>query len=363
MLVLGMLGFTAGHLFGIHDSRLPVTIVLTLLVAAPIGAVWYAPLYGGAPAWPLGVIPILLLAAGRFELRRWTAGRLDGAAHWIRCGLIVLVCFAWTGLLVSQRAMEVPDVGEPFVAVESTTETPRARAKPADREPGQDRSIQIRSGSWRSEQEPRRIRSHPERCVRRRLVDLPAERGHRRAATSCGRGRAQSDPRSLDDVAYIFRLRSNQLLAEGKTKAALDEFATSLAIVRHRVRFGGFPGEIDGFYACFVEDEMLDAAEAMLERGGSDPELCRGLLAVLNRHAQEMPTFSELIKASYSVTMEALERIPQSVPVAHRFLVRGRPRSDPRRSVAACVLPRTPEGGGAEVVVRKSHASLWHVVR
>ena len=99
--VFGLLGISAGQFFGIHDRRLPVTIVLTLVVAAPIGAAWYAPIFGGAPVWQFAVVPLLLLAASRFELRRWTAGRIDGAAHWIRCGFVVLVCFAWTGLLVS----------------------------------------------------------------------------------------------------------------------------------------------------------------------------------------------------------------------------------------------------------------------
>ena len=44
---------------------------------------------------------------------------------------------------------------------------------------------------------------------------------------------------SLEDAARLFCLKSALLLAEGKTDAALDDFATSLAIVRHRTRFGG----------------------------------------------------------------------------------------------------------------------------
>ena len=77
-LALGLLGFSAGQLFGIHDRRLPVTVFLTLIVVTPLGVAWYAPLFGGEPAWHFAVVPILFLAATRFEMRGWTAGRLDG---------------------------------------------------------------------------------------------------------------------------------------------------------------------------------------------------------------------------------------------------------------------------------------------
>ncbi|HEX3315062.1 MAG TPA: ABC transporter permease, partial [Gemmataceae bacterium] len=337
MLMLGMLGFSVGHLFGIHDRRLPVTIVLTVLVAMPIGAAWYAPLYGGASAWQLVVVPILILAAGRFELRRWTAGRLDGAAHWIRCGVIVLVCFAWTGLILWQRTVEVPDVGEPFVAVESTTETPmeheRNQRIASLATTARYRFDQVRGigyldenrkelarklndefgGDWpidqvRGPDDPDDKRKEFARklndafagdwatSLRNEVIDEP-----RRLPIGGGR---DPNPDSLDDAARLLRLKSSQLLAEGKTKAALDEFATALAIVRHCVRFGGYPGSISAFHAVRIEHEMLDAAESMLQRGGSDPALCRGLLDLLNRHSQEMPSFSDLIKASYSVTAE-----------------------------------------------------------
>ena len=101
--------------------------------------------------------------------------------------------------------------------------------------------------------------------------------------------------RHLDDAARLFYLKSALSLAEGKGDAALDEFAMSLAIVRYRIRYGGRAGS-------YFEHEMLAAAETLLRRGGSESKFCRGMLALLNRHAEEMPSFSELIKGSYEAT-------------------------------------------------------------
>ena len=136
-LALGFLGFAVAQFFGMHARSMPVAICLTLMTAASIGAAWYAPLFGGAAVWPLAVVTLVFLAGTRFEMRCWAAGRMDGPAHWIRCGIVVLSCFAWMGWLLWQRTAEVPDVGEPFVAVESPTESPVERernlrlAKPA----------------------------------------------------------------------------------------------------------------------------------------------------------------------------------------------------------------------------------------
>ena len=235
----------------------------------------------------------------------------------------------------------MPDVGEPFVAVESTIETPPehernqriASLATAARyrfdqvrglgEPNENRDEYARklndafAGDWSSE-------------LKKELIDEP-----RRIPISGAAGQTSD---SLEDAARLFRLKSNLLLAEGKTKAALDEFAVCLTIVRHRVRFGGYPGSIGAFYTDRIEEEMLDAVETMLQRSGNDPALCRGLLTLLNRHSQEMPSFSDLIKASYSTTMECSNERRNSYrwPIALLFDVGPEPVRDDRLQRAFC---------------------------
>jgi hypothetical protein len=348
-LALGLLGFAVAQFFGLHARPMPVAICLTLLVAATIAAVWYAPLFGGAPVWQLAVVSIVFLAGTRFEMRCWIAGRMDGPAHWIRCGVIVLGCFAWSGWVLWQRTAEVPDVGEPFVAVESPTESPvererNLRLSKAARlawQIGHLRSLDAQSWNGRmrwhepgvelteSMDLPKTIfalgapdegRDEFARLIaevfeggwsevlRKELVDGP------RRIPVLGSRELYENSRHLDEAARSYFLKAALLLAEGKTDAALDEYAMALKVLRHRVLFGGWGGSFGAFDGARLEDELLIAAETMLRRYGHDPAFCRGLLTLLDRHAQEMPTFSDLVKASYAMTT------PRSVPsIEHRF--------------------------------------------
>ena len=348
-LVLALLGFSAGQLFGIHDRRLPVTAFLTLLLVTPLAAAWYAPLFGGGPAWHFAAVPILFLAARRFELRGWTAGRLDGAAHWIRCGLVVLVGFAWTGLVLWHRTAEVPDVGEPFVAAESPTETPieRARnhriAESADQAQLRVQRLRIRRddgspSSWYSSwhepgielgQDP--SMTYPiliarvlASCAphvgfdghdRDDYFDLRTEAFGGDWATALRRDIVDDrhvpirrNPETfqvayhLKDAARLYYVKSALILSqrrwgqEWKPEEVLDEFAMSLVIARYCSRYGSLQ------LGTYVQQEMLEAAETMVSEGLCDRKLCRGMLALLNHHAREMPSFSDLIMSAYANT-------------------------------------------------------------
>ncbi|HEX3313826.1 MAG TPA: hypothetical protein VHR72_02990, partial [Gemmataceae bacterium] len=293
-LALGLLGFSAAQFFGIHHRRLPVVLFLTLLIATPIGAAWYAPLFGGEPAWHFAVVPLLFLAASRFELRRWMAGRLDGVAHWVRCGLVALGGFALTGLILWHRTAEVPDVGAPFVFAESRieTEAERERSKriavPA--EEASRRFHQLRLGGDENHgashwdlarwHEPG-IDLGPESAtdlqalydqvlalgapdegrddyarlmaealagdwpakLRKELVDDP------RRVSVLGSRENYQIANALNRAAEIFCMNAALLVAEGKSDAAADEFALSLAIVRHRYLYGSARGSLGAFGA------------------------------------------------------------------------------------------------------------------
>ena len=340
-LLLGALGLAAGQFFGLHARRLPVAIFLTLFVATPMAAAWYAPLFGGEPAWHFVLVPILFLAATRLDLRRWTTGRLDGIASWIRCGLVVLVCFGWTALVLWHRVAVMPDVGEPFAVTESPTETPLERernrrlAQPAEEaskrlydshltqddihEPSRPSISQWHLSDIDLGSEPMTYMPTP--CDRVFALGAPDEgrdefaqrlteafKGDWSAAL---RRELVDGPRRmpvLEDrisshairhrysAARLFCLRSILSLAEGKPNAALDDFGAALALIRNCVLYGSsdMVGRLN-----WTDDETLEVAETLLRRGGDDPAFCRGLLDLLNRHAREMPSFSDAIKASY----------------------------------------------------------------
>ena len=346
-IVFGMLGFSTGQFFGIHDRRLPVVLCLTLLVAAPIGAAWYAPLFGGAPVWQLGVVSLVFLAATRLELRRWSAGRLDGAGHWIRCGLVAFVAFAWTGLLLWQRTVVVPDVGAPFVVTESPTETlaEQDRSKRLalpDLDAGyrsdlwrkridaKDATVELVFGRWHEsgiEIGPNALKELPEPLYQFLSLGAPDEDRDEfaqkiakafagdwstvirkelavetRRVPALGDAESEKAVDSLKYAAQMSCLKSLLLVAEGKSEAAVDDLALAMAIVRHLYLFGGRPHETGIYAGLEIDYVAFETANTMLRRGGSDPALCRRLLDVLNRHARELPSFADHIKAWYAMS-------------------------------------------------------------
>ena len=130
--VFGLLGFSAGQFFGIHDRRMPVTIFLDVPDRrADRGRLVRGRSSAGTPGVALRRRPDPLPGGDSASSVRSTGppARLDGCGHWIRCGLVVLVGFAWTGFVLWHRTAEVPDVGEPFVATDSPTESPLERMR------------------------------------------------------------------------------------------------------------------------------------------------------------------------------------------------------------------------------------------
>ena len=303
-----------------------------------------SPLFGGEPAWHFAVVPTLFLAATRRELRAWTAGRLDGMMHWIRCGLVVLGCFAWTALVLWHRVAEVPDVGAPFVIAQTPAE--RAHAQERIRrlvEPAEEASRRYEESLFGREDRLNEARLDPDfsrwhqpdidlgpapssilhslsdRVIALGTPDVAADELRRTLIEAFMGGwstRLRKElvdrPRAfpalegrdfvqtwfgLDHAADLFSLNSILLLAEGKPSASLDDFGVALALERRCAWYGAFDGN---HHPWFTNDAwLLEAAETMLRRNGGDPAFCRGLLALLNRHAEEMPSLSDAIKASY----------------------------------------------------------------
>ena len=332
--LFALLGFSAGQFFGIHDRRSPVTMFLTLAVAGPIAVAWYAPMFFGAPIWPFAVVPILFLAATRFELGRWMAGRLEGIGRIVRWAVVVLAAFAWTGLLLWQRIVEIPDVGEPFVAAAIPVETPEERERDVRiqeaavlarrqfdrlfRDPNTRMELTLDYSRWQEpgidfgEAQPRELGDLADQVF---ALGAPDEKRDEFAgqiseafegdwATKLRDELAQEPrplPRSsnsddrrktaalLDDAQLLLLMRSLLHVAEDRTDAGLEDLELALEIARLRIpfRMGG-------------EWLALESVETMLRRKAGDAAFCRRLLGVLNRHAARWPPFLDTMKASYS---------------------------------------------------------------
>ena len=145
--------------------------------------------------------------------------------------------------------------------------------------------------------------------LREQLVDGP------RRIPALGSRELRDMGLHLDDAAKSYCLKATLSLAEGKTDAALDEYAMALKVLRRRVLFSNYTHSIGAFAGNDLEDELLDAAEMMLRRYGHDPAFCRGLLALLDRHAEQMPTFPDLVKACYAMH----DPRPAPSTESHRF--------------------------------------------
>jgi hypothetical protein len=108
-------GFCFGQFFGQAATR-PIIGAILATAAAPMFLGLWVPslLIGGVRLWQFLAIPLILLLSTRLEIWPWVSGRLGTAKPLLGMGATVAVVVLSMAGFLWYRAVQVPDVGEPF---------------------------------------------------------------------------------------------------------------------------------------------------------------------------------------------------------------------------------------------------------
>jgi hypothetical protein len=354
-----LIGFGFAQFFGMWTRKAPVMIFLTLLVAAPLALVWYAPLFAGMPAWRAWVIPAILLAATRWDVARWTSGRLHDLRGMLWSVGIAVTCGSWTAANLAWREYEVPNVGNPFATVEGMNELREANggrhgsalhdaseeafrrlgeSRPLLRLPGSldatwnDPAIDFPTGFYDTEDlidfvaafgypdEPGQIQRFVDDLFK---GDWP-ETFRRVARETPDRlpfaGTFKPGPNHVTIGGSLFVLRAAERFAAGKRDEALDHLETALAAVRHLLHktYGlTYRGGLS------VQAQAVDLSETMLRSAGSDAAFLKRLGLLLQQHESRLPPFAAVVRTTYA-NREQFERnfgISPPIERVHQFLM------------------------------------------
>jgi hypothetical protein len=115
LLLWPVYGFAVGQLLSMICRKSAVALVLSLLMTVPLVGIWIPSLItGGLKLWQILPLPALLLLATRIGLWAWTADLLKSwrsVLGFLTCGSLAGV---WLAGNLAYRAIEIPDLGEPF---------------------------------------------------------------------------------------------------------------------------------------------------------------------------------------------------------------------------------------------------------
>lgn len=127
-------GFCVGQCIGLLSRRPFVAVILAIAVTIGLLALWFPSVYiGGVPLWQTLVIPALLLITTRLAIRQWLEER--HFTRWPLGGIfcaIVLMSLSMAGSLY-YRAVQVPELGEPFDVAAYRESLPSAEQNVAGR--------------------------------------------------------------------------------------------------------------------------------------------------------------------------------------------------------------------------------------
>jgi hypothetical protein len=327
LLLLGiwpLYGFCSGQFFGMAARR-PVIAFILAAVITPLAIVLWLPslLVGGVPIWQVAIIPVLLLLTSRLAMWTWMSGRL-----WTLKPLIGITC---AGILMTlsltgslwYRAVQIPDVGEPFDVNAFRTSLP----SPEHNEAGPLMRSAAAELSKRQEEAQKKHQAgiyffHDFEAFKRseaprqneeisQKLDLLfqgewAKNTKRAAHLPLG---MIVDPRQANlldawqqpfgqypTMASLYVLRASQMQANGDTPSALDHLEIALALSRQVKNYAPSQLYLQG---CHMEDAAVSGYRRWLESAVLEKAFLKQVLAAFLKHEAANPDPGNTVKADY----------------------------------------------------------------
>ncbi len=114
-LLWAFFAFAFGQTCTLLSRRILVASFLALVTSLFILAFWLPSLiFGGVRVWQIAVVPLILLGAARISMWIWFSGGFYTRRHLLVLGGTALLLAGWMGGNFWYRAIQLPDVGEPF---------------------------------------------------------------------------------------------------------------------------------------------------------------------------------------------------------------------------------------------------------
>lgn len=108
-------GFSLGQLCGLLSRKSVVAAMIALMASAGLAIVWLPSLAGiGLHFWQIAGPPLILLFTAALLIWPWAANRLASWRIYLGVSVAMAAALLWMAFGVWYRAIEVPDVPEPF---------------------------------------------------------------------------------------------------------------------------------------------------------------------------------------------------------------------------------------------------------
>jgi hypothetical protein len=356
-------GFAFGVVYGLAAKRTIAALILATATSCLVLGFWVpSVILGGLAVWQVLLFPLALLLTSRLVMWPWISDRLyslQPLTGLVACGLLGGL---WVAGSLWYRAVEVPDLGQPFdveAYLKSLPPPEKNESGRLIREATRDfvqlqKSLDTKLGPPRTRlfpnQDDEAARLGESRLSYEALVWEILERGWPKDDKEIARwldlmfeGRwAQDirtavslplgvvfDPRTIDlssrldelqpcrEIANCFIARALQLSARGDHKAALEHWTLVLGLSRQLANDAPAIGYL---VAQSLQNTALGAVSDNLQRLAHDAHDLRFLLTALQHHERTFPALENVLKAEYIVYHNS-----------DRLLELGRPADDTRR--------------------------------
>jgi hypothetical protein len=355
-------GYSYGLLFGQLARRPVIALIFSYFLAFLFAMLWLPSLFiGGVPAWQIALIPVLLLVTSRLSMRPWLAGRLGEARPLMGFGGVAILLVIAQASCLWYRAVEVPDVGEPFdvtafvaslptpekneagllirraaIGLKKRTEelenkfaVPFLDDLPFDRTNGE-LFKKLALGQLARDVISRGWPKNDNKFIY--ILDMQFQGDWVLEAEKAARlplgmvvdprqiGSLQPNPFSFDQSESLgrsFCLRALQTQAQGDASGALKHVETALGLSRQMRNFATNQLLEQG---TSVETFALMTLYQWMEKLGPNREELKSALAMLQRHEAALPDLSNSIKADYLVLRDRIS--PHGVHVPFGYQIR-----------------------------------------